>query len=660
MREVIEIINEKRDELSGLIFDVDSFSNADEYRSSYSVDGEESLLLYVSNDKVKDSLRGNGTLVSDEAVYVPVTVRMDRDGARVPLSLLVNGIVYENDGEVRLFCDEKQYRLFISNRGTGKIASGFAELLRIIQGSLLARTEARTAFRQSVKHIYSLIRTQFRSAGVLSGEYMDMLRVMEDFPEFRRESIFLQLENEYRRCNNTGYERLLSQKTPLLNEENIKVLQAPDDLFLTSFIMDLSDRDSYTDVKAIIDAYLRLKALPRLSLNEAHRLLYLCVRMEDYVYLEQLLAEVSNGFEDRQLWDFYAFYSEYRNHRMHRLVAKMAGLAQISQEELLYTNDMGLCSIHYAIMLGNKAIIRHILPLADWSRYKSPVEKDRICDCLYDPMFVATIIFKDEQLLQEIFTATSPKAGALVRSIRGMDAMIDINNRLCDKYPEHRSEYNEKIVEYKSMRQDMEAELNELAKAEIRRQRELYGIIYDAKHPLGNILLELFSDHSAILRWIHETCEDKRILKYKQLFFAASTDVDEGLSYYEYRGGTVADTKVSNADRTDPLAWDQRNVRIYDNPIAKAALEEERKKAEEKNRRREEFMERVKQPAPHEGSWFSPAAHEDLRALKEEYRVLVKKYHPDSSGDDATARILMRIMTERADILESIRRGAAV
>ena len=51
--------------------------------------------------------------------------------------------------------------------------------------------------------------------------------------------------------------------------------------------------------------------------------------------------------------------------------------------------------------------------------------------------------------------------------------------------------------------------------------------------------------------------------------------------------------------------------------------------------------------------WFSDEAKHDLALLKKEYRLLVKKYHPDNSDKDTTI-IMQQIMTERADILSSI------
>ena len=52
--------------------------------------------------------------------------------------------------------------------------------------------------------------------------------------------------------------------------------------------------------------------------------------------------------------------------------------------------------------------------------------------------------------------------------------------------------------------------------------------------------------------------------------------------------------------------------------------------------------------------WFSPAARQDMKALKEEYHRLAKQYHPDVCGDRRGQQIFQEILNERAEILEQM------
>ena len=53
--------------------------------------------------------------------------------------------------------------------------------------------------------------------------------------------------------------------------------------------------------------------------------------------------------------------------------------------------------------------------------------------------------------------------------------------------------------------------------------------------------------------------------------------------------------------------------------------------------------------------WFSEEAHRDLAVLKKEYRLLVKTYHPDVTGNKSATNIMQQIQIERAEILEHMR-----
>ena len=95
--------------------------------------------------------------------------------------------------------------------------------------------------------------------------------------------------------------------------------------------------------------------------------------------------------------------------------------------------------------------------------------------------------------------------------------------------------------------------------------------------------------------------------------------------------------------------------------VEKERRREEEKKAKEKARQEQNRKEKAAYQATGENftsgrkkSWFSEAARCDLSVLKREYHSLVKKYHPDATGNGATAVLLQQIMEERARILENM------
>lgn len=667
MKRFADLVVSEREELSCLTLDAEDFKNSGSYRRFYNIPQDETLLIYVNSNRCYNELSGYGTLITDEAIYVHPVNGGPKNSGRIPLSDICSFIVYVSpESDVKLFGENKEYKIFSATGKPARTTSGqLAKLLSGLQNSLMSDPDNKKEYERTLKRVYTILKKELSYSGFLREEYLSIVQVMGSFQCFQREALLLLLENSYRSCNKAGYQALLEEFAPSLEPATLKVLENPGDVFYQNFISDLSNNNSCKDLKFIIDSYLNLKAEPRLSIREATILMYLCIRMDDQEYFNSLLRETGDDLEQEDLWTLMAFYARNRNHRVHKIQSRLAGCERVSDQDLLSTNDIGLCSLHYVLMLGNTELIQKTLPLCDWTKIKSPFPKERMVSAMYDPMFLASITYKNDSLLKHIFIHTSPMATALNKSIKGLDSMIDINQSLKKKYPELKADYAAKIDEFRALRRDMKSELEKLAKEEVRRQRKLAEMIRAANHPFCDYLFHLFSGEKALITWLSSTTNRFRLSKYKTLFFVTAPEEDLSLSWYEWNEEEIVGKNVLNKDtgylgnnRKDGL-WENRSTPIYENPTFREAMEKERKAREEKERRRQEFKERVENPAPFAGSWFSEDARKDIRSLKEEYRVLVKKYHPDASGDHRTAKVLMRIMAERAEILEAMGRAFA-
>lgn len=659
MREITDLVEHKGEILCGLTFDATNFSNYKSYISSYEIPENEQVLVYAGGlDSSDGSLTGAGPIITDEAIYLHPSRQHYTKVGRIPLSEICTYLVYETGEKgVNLLGSERELQIFVHTRADkSSTAASLVSLLHMLQKSMMVKSTDKTTYIRTLKHACSLVRQEMHTAGVLGEDFKSILSVVETFPEFRREAVFLQLEDMYRRGDSAAYDAFLENKKSFLHEDNLKVLKNPDTVFSGAYISDLADTEAFSDVRAIIDAYLSLKNKRSFTKEQAKILLYLCVRMQDFQYFNEIIAKVGDSIGSEDLWTVMNFAAVYKNKRLNAAAAKAAGFEDLGKEDVMTTNDLGFCLLHYVLILRNKEVIRHVLSGCDWSRYQAPELKDKMCEIMYDPLFVASYIFKDESLLRDVFIYTSPKAKSLNRSIKGIDSMIDINTKLRRKYPEHKKEYNNKLEEYRSMRKDMRAELKKMAKDEVKRYRKLQGIIREAKHPFCEYLFAIYSSFVLFLDSLSCTKDVYRLYKYKQLFFVANPNIDLDLSFVEYKAGAK---HISNIKENDTGYFGKAFTNpdsIFENPVFKRAMEEEMRKAKEKERRRREFHERVRDPQPYVGSWFSRAAHESIKELKDEYRILVKKYHPDSSGDSRTAGMLMRIMSERADILENLSR----
>ena len=55
--------------------------------------------------------------------------------------------------------------------------------------------------------------------------------------------------------------------------------------------------------------------------------------------------------------------------------------------------------------------------------------------------------------------------------------------------------------------------------------------------------------------------------------------------------------------------------------------------------------------------WFSAEALHDMSQLKREFHILIKRYHPDETGYDASANTLREIIEEKDMILRYRKRA---
>ena len=308
------------------------------------------------------------------------------------------------------------------------------------------------------------------------------------------------------------------------------------------------------------------------------------------------------------------------------------------------------------MILRKDDVVRSLLKTRDWSEYSSPLPKDKLIDVLYNPVFVASILYDDEAMIEEVFCACSKEAKPLLRSIKQMDSFIFIQRKMLKDHPEEAMKYARVIAEYEDMRFEMQQELSSMAKAKMAEYRKTAAVIIEANHPYAKYLLHMYLTKDAIFYSISDTISDYRLYKYKDRYFLASLQHDLDLSFFEWRNGKVITHDFKETD-TD-LSVHQNNQKDYydgdtfENPDRRAAKEKEkqerRKKFEEARRAFEESLEITK-------GWFSAEAHSDINVLKKEYRLLVKTYHPDVTGNKSATSIMQQIQLERANILEQLK-----
>lgn len=661
-----------------LVFDFLGLNNIEDYYREYKIPAEEKPVVYAySGQFFSFRLEGSGTLITDEAIYFHPSHRDWAKSNRLPLSDICSYMVFrENDRDgVHLISQKKDIRIFGRTVApTDTTATELSELLRALQKALIIGSAEKREFEKTLGLMLGRIRSSFHENGMLDEKYSMLLDQIAEYPAFVTEVAFIRAEHCYRQCNIIAYQKFLDTLPDGVDSQVVESLSHPERLFLDSFIHDISNSGTFYMTKFLIEPYVNLKSMERLDLGQCMILCFLCIRLDDEKYFNEIFDMISDYVEPDDYWRLVGFKAKFKNEKMSDIYEKLLSKIELSTQELSQVDSVGLTPLHYALITRDADIVRKVLYAYDWNNYYPLLIRDVFTKPVYDFAFCASCLYDDEELIGDVIVRTKPEAKPLARAIKSLTTSIEIKTRLLSKAENNKdyediSLYREQIEEYTSMLDEVREELSRMVRQIIKVSRKKAEAIIKLNHPLNRYVLHLYMMPDALYRSIADTIYSWRIYRYKATFFVAACEHELDLSYYEWQKGAISDRLILESDiaaREDGSGGKSyTDGDTFVNPD-RARREEAKRQKDEQERRREEakraarkarFREeaaRVANDAPYGRSFFSPAAHSNINILKKEYRALIKRYHPDSGGDANDVEIMLVIMNERADILESI------
>ncbi len=650
------------------------------------------MVVYAYSSRFSSlSMEGNGTIITDQAIYIHPSHEDWAPSNRIPLSDICNYLVYrENDRDmVRLLSDKRECRILgrtVAPNDT--TAEELVELLRALQQSLIrGNSEDKQHYEETLNWALSYVQKGFRETGVLEGKYEEILSIIEKNPVYTTNALLLKAENAYRKCDDIFYENFLSGMEGALPRETIAVLRHPEKMFFKAFIRDIADVNADSMTRSLLNPYLNLKAKRQLTLCEAQILCMLCLRMEDMNIFDELFNMILPYLSSDEKWNIRCFAARNRRMRMSGVYEIMLTGNVPGATGLHFEDDLSLTPLHYALMIRNKELVLRLLSEREWGSGHGPLGRDKLLEIVYDYVFVASVLYEDEEFIKEVFLSTSESARALRRSLTKIQNFIEISERMKMKCKENLRErvayqskafhagskegfenyekeisvlfheiveYDSRLEEYREMKDEMERELRDMLRGEIDDARSRASVIDEALHPFTEHIMRIFREPDALLAELADTMLDYRLYCYKEIYFLAPSYIKLKLPYYEWENGVIKERGI-----TDFCEEGERDGVTFENPSEKARRAEEERNAREQQRQRERQRSRSAQShnstiSDNTYHWFSEAALSDITILKHEYRLLVKKYHPDASKDSSTTDVLRAIMDERAEILEQM------
>ena len=653
-----------------LLFDFSQLSNVADYFREYHIPAGEKPIVYAYSGKFFSfRLEGSGTLITDEAIYFhPSHKDWARDN-RLPLSEICSYVVFqENERDnVCLISGQGERRIFgktvAPNDRTG---SELVELLKALQQALITTSREKKEFEKTLGYVLALIRESFRTNGLLDGRYRVLLDQIAEYPRFATEVAFIRAEHYYRLCDEGEYRRFLSTLSDDVDSDVRRSLNNPDAVFFDRYIRHIANSATFYMTKSLIEPYLNLKRLERLSLHQCILLCFLCIRLDDGGYYAALFELIHEHLDTDGFWNLSSFAARYFNEKMSGVYDRLLSGAALTAQDLPLQDALGLTPLHYALILRDKELVRSLLERTDWSTYHAPRFRDRIIGEVYDFVFTASCLFDDASFISEIILHIRPDAKPLARTIRQLTTSLDIQTTLLQKAMQQDDleavrHHQEQIAEYRTLKAEVEEELMELTRREIAGARNKVEQVIAAKQPLTKYILHLYLAPDALYRSIADTITSWRVYRCEDVFFVTSLEHDLELSYFEWKKGKITARRILESDLQEQSETTGRKTDgdTFVNPDRtrqeRQSADEQQKAEEERRKRRRRFHQHVaasQENMPYSGSFFSPQAHTNLSVLKKEYRRLVKRYHPDAGGDAHDVEIMLVIMNERADILE--------
>ncbi len=681
-----------------LKFNLKDLPSTGQYYKDYQIPEEETMVVYAYRSAYSlMELEGNGTIITDQAIYFHPIHQNWGEKNRIPLSSICQYLIYQESPQegVRLLSKESKTQIFGQTVAPSDTTGAeLVELLTYLQQHIMmADQKERKRYEYTLAWALSHVKKGMRENGRLTKQHQKLLRIIGKDAAFTSSVVLLLAEDSYRDMKEETYQSFLSSVRGMVHSKLIKSLEQPDGLFYESYVEDLSGVLALPMTRSLVEPYGNLLRKMELTLHEAVILCLLCIRMDDRELYEPMYRAIRDHLSARRLWQICGFRAKYQKEVMGSAFEAMLTGKLPAKGLLTCKDDLGFSCLHYALMLRNKELLIELLQQRDWGEGHGPIPGRKLVDCAYSYFFVAVQIYKDPEILQLVLAYTKDEAKPLLRAVRRIDNFIDIANkrsykareklrffagekktafhegRLEDvrRFEDEIYDLREEIASCEDRREELEEmkleirqELGNLLVTATAEARMRAVILKEADQPLTNYILRLYRDEDLLFSTFTKTAISWRVANFKELYFILPEGYETSLPHIDF-----VNQKMSGMEDAEDEERTFDSERFI-NPREAERLEKERKKREEeKAKRKAQEEQQRRERAAYQAAgedfdgesrrrWFSEAAKEDLSILKKEYRLLVKKYHPDATGNGSTAVLLQQIMEERARILENM------
>lgn len=630
--------------------------------SEFNIPSTENILAYI---KSTVPFMRPLIVITDKTIYSYLS-------DPIPISKVCGYLVVMEDAKASVnMSDADSNRDILGSSLIAKNVAGieFVQFFRNLQKKLLQIYPWAKQQRDCmVNEILTAARHKMQS-GRIPPERLAQLNVIAEEPAYCDRVALLKGEDIFRTCSQSDFQNYISQQNNGVSYASKIILSNSREKFFEALTRDLSDISLDFDNGYLEVAYHNMSELTAFTEGQCLILAYLCARLNKEDQFKTSREQVCRRCGESKAQNIDFFKGQYFNNRMKKVYETIKQGTMPPDEWLDWTDSVGLTVLHYAILLRRELLVDELLKKKEWAF--NPPFSDRETGVLYD--YTVLACYKGLSNRKNVFQKTSELVAVQLRSRKALERQLwwkqrklDIQNASvqnmkelmrtarknglydkeeeCREKLEHvsmlRAETRKEIDEINQAISEIDYEINILTSDAMVQAADTIRCLQDRTDPLVQYLFRLFSDVDTLLYVISAKQGEFRLYNYDGFYFVAPAVIDidlpyilnkcdDGTEYSDYQESTWRENQKhqqqENGHRgTRNWKTNGEQKSATDNPITK----------------------------PYGESWFSPEAHRDIGKLKEEYRSLAKRYHPDVYDHPRSKEIFQSVLNQRAEILE--------
>ncbi len=632
-------------------FDLSKIKDLSKIYKAYTIGTDEAIIAYIKSSVFLVPLTMDGVIITDRGVYFQSSIFETGQKNKLPFDELCKYVFSKEDEKASLEIVSPDMTKVLWNGsiiGKNTIGDELFSFLTDMQKRLI--NEYSWAIQQRNELVDIAIKrgkAEIKTCS-LSKELKIILASLIYDKRYNEKVAPIIVERIYRRRGLHNVGEYISCLPDYISTTAVQKIKNDIPTFIKDFITDLSnsaltfDNNYLSEVLSNINAYTKDD-----DLSSARIIAYISARLGQTEKFKEAQKVILNIVGMNEAFNLEYFKCKTTNVLMNKVYDRASNNQPPSHIDLFELEDcLGFNALHYAIILGKKSVIDFLLKADCYSSSGIPDAPDQaIFDygvlaqiCGYDDIY--GLYYKTSDYVksqQKVFKSLNKrlKARQIQVSIQhksesmyhqAMSQASTERNR--EKYEEYKEKYyyaKQLIKDTEAIIRDIQAEITEfenelydLVKREVDKAVEMSTKLINSNDEYIKLLIRLIKAPDKISTLLNSS--NNKMFVYGKKAFILPDDEMVNLPYINIPCESISDEFMSFWNDEIPETDIQNDV-----PVEK----------------------------PYGDSWFSPKAHTDEKVLKDEYRNLAKKYHPDVAKTKESETIFQEINNERADILDT-------